>query len=1016
MRSFWKIFLITAVSLISMLVIALSIVSWLVFTPERVTPIVRKQAAKFLTCQTEIGEVDLTLFSTYPDLGLKIKDFALINPVAHAPTDTLVSVDELIGIMDAEAWRKRKELILVGLELTGGSINLFTDSLGNTNYDVVAPDTTPSPEEDPDKEMPVIDIRNVVLDDVNLQYNDLSSRLSAVIRNLTAEIAGSLEQDHISGKVNLATPGISLAYAGEKYLDQASLGLDIPVDLVPSHQHVQLNNAKISLNGLDLLLRGTLENDTINRIITTDINYQFSSWPLGSMMAMVPPSLQANFKGIDADGLLTSEGSIRGTMNDSVMPLMDIRLLLEKGSMNYTGFPLPLHDIEGDITFHSDLRTDALSYVQINGLRARTPRSSIQVAGLVNQLFTDIHCDLTTNNRLLLDEFAPMIPDSMNVKLAGSAAGEVKANFSLSQLKEMQLDKMKLSGSITLSDLNAVYDSLSLQTNRSKIDFSLPNRNGSGQKTDFVAATFLADNLSAGKLEGYQASLQNAAIQLETSDIRDTTRIPDLLFSFTLDAILAELDTMSLEIIQPDGRLSISPRAGAPDQPRIRVSYTGDRLTTHLGQNSVRVKEINFDTDILNDNTQENFFLRWLARGLVDFNEGSIILSGFPHTIEIPSIQMNFEPEAFRIDEASLIIDKSDFQLTGELNNILSYFLGDSLLRGEFSFVSDTTDIEQIMALVSGLGSSDSTSAENPEPENGDTTYQGPFIVPQGIDVLLNTDIDIATYGIDTATNITGNVHVKDGILVLDELAFETPAARMQLTSMYRTPRKNHLYLGLDYHMLDIEIGELLDMIPDIDSLMPMLRSFEGEGEFHIAVETYLDSMYNIKKSTLRGASSIKGDDLVLLDGETFSEIAKKLRFSKKTENKVDFLSAEFTIFRNEIDIYPFLIVMDKYQAVISGRHNFDMTFDYHVSIVDSPLPIKLGVDIKGDMEDLNVDLVKCRYAEYFRPTARKEVERKKLELRKLIREALTRKVKDKGEDQEEEEEQEEENENEIVP
>ena len=44
--------------------------------------------------------------------------------------------------------------------------------------------------------------------------------------------------------------------------------------------------------------------------------------------------------------------------------------------------------------------------------------------------------------------------------------------------------------------------------------------------------------------------------------------------------------------------------------------------------------------------------------------------------------------------------------------------------------------------------------------------------------------------GIDTATNITGNVQVHDGILVLDGLTFKTPAARMQLTAMYRTPTK----------------------------------------------------------------------------------------------------------------------------------------------------------------------------------------------------------------------------------
>ena len=315
-------------------------------------------------------------------------------------------------------------------------------------------------------------------------------------------------------------------------------------------------------------------------------------------------------------------------------------------------------------------------------------------------------------------------------------------------------------------------------------------------------------------------------------------------------------------------------------------------------------------------------------------------------------------------------------------------------MRGKFDFVSEKTDVAQLMALTSGIGSYDSTSVNKYENTTVDTALTGPYMVPKKIDVILNASVRLATLGVDTATNIKGAVQVHDGVLLLDGLTFDTPAARMQLTAMYRTPRKNHLFIGIDYHMLDVEIAQLLKMIPDIDTLMPMLRSFGGRGEFHIAAETYMDSLYNIKKSTLRGASSITGNNLVLMDGETFSEIAKTLRFSKKTENKIDSLSAEFTIFRNEIDVYPFLIVMDKYKAVIAGRHNFDMSFDYHVSVVDCPLPVKLGVDIKGNEDNLTYNLAKCRYAEYFRPTSRHEVEKKQLELRKMIQEMLAEKVK----------------------
>jgi hypothetical protein len=182
-------------------------------------------------------------------------------------------------------------------------------------------------------------------------------------------------------------------------------------------------------------------------------------------------------------------------------------------------------------------------------------------------------------------------------------------------------------------------------------------------------------------------------------------------------------------------------------------------------------------------------------------------------------------------------------------------------------------------------------------------------------------------------------------------------------------------------------------MIPELDSIMPMLRSFKGKGEFHMAVETYTDSLYNLKKSTLRGACSIKGQNLVLMDGQAFTDIAKTLRFSKKTKNMVDSLSAEFTIFKQEIDIYPFLISMDKYKAVVSGRHNMDMSFNYHISLVDSPLPIKLGVDVSGTIDNLKYRPAKCKYAQMYRPAARGEVKNKQLELRRIIREALTQKV-----------------------
>jgi hypothetical protein len=216
----------------------------------------------------------------------------------------------------------------------------------------------------------------------------------------------------------------------------------------------------------------------------------------------------------------------------------------------------------------------------------------------------------------------------------------------------------------------------------------------------------------------------------------------------------------------------------------------------------------------------------------------------------------------------------------------------------------------------------------------------------------------------------------------------------MQLTGIYRSERRNHLFAGLDFHLLNIDIAKLIDLVPAVDTIVPMLKSFAGQAQFHIAAETYLRADYSPKMSTLRAAAAIEGKDLVLLDSETFSTIAKYMMFNKKTENIVDSIAVEMTVFRNEVDLYPFLISMDKWQAVLSGRHNLDNSFNYHISLTDCPLPVRLGLDVKGTFDNLKFDLVPCKYKALYKPEKQGATEKQTLALKKIISDSLKDNVK----------------------
>ncbi|MBR1631060.1 MAG: hypothetical protein IJ680_04315, partial [Paludibacteraceae bacterium] len=356
-----------------------------------------------------------------------------------------------------------------------------------------------------------------------------------------------------------------------------------------------------------------------------------------------------------------------------------------------------------------------------------------------------------------------------------------------------------------------------------------------------------------------------------------------------------------------------------------------------------------------------------------------------------PNISLNYSNQLFDIKKSEFVIGNSDFHLSGTLEDVGEYIAHEGFLSGDLTFTSDMTDVNELMDLFSGVGADSAMQADMLAAADKDESEGNPFIVPQNMNIALHTDIKNARIGRELAYNLGGNVYLQDGTVILEEIGFICQAAKLQLTGIYRTPRRNHIYLGADIHLLDIHIAEMLRMFPDVDTMLPMLSTFSGNAEFHMAVETYMNAKYELKPSTTIGALSIRGDSLELLDNQTFSKIARLLLFKRRGKMVADSISAEITLWNKEIDIYPFLIAINNYRAAVGGRHNLDMTYDYHVSLLR---PLRLGVNARTKNGKLKIGLARCKYAKDFSPTRKNVVESQNMTLRDEIRRALKRTIK----------------------
>jgi hypothetical protein len=981
MKNWLKVLLITTGSIITAVLIVVAVMLWVVFTPSRITPFIEKQLKSQLNCEYGISDIELTFFSTFPRFGIRTGPFFLINPLPGTPNDTVLSASQMLASIDFNAFWKNREIILHEINLENPSLLLYYDADGNANFDVMVPDNEP---DTTDFQFPLalLDIQKVKLNDARIVYADAGMDMVVRLNDVQASLTSTLKKDMIQGKMNIEASRFSFYWDSVNYVIDRKFELKSPYRFGINSQQLTMTNSDLKLMEMPFSMNLMVQVLSDSKEIITDILFASEQLQIVDVMELMQLPFSEYLEGISMQGKMLASGSIKGTMGPNSQPHFLLNLKATDSKFAYESLPYKLHSLSAEALVDIDLADEKKWNIRVDQFSAKTGKSQLAGKAFIDQLMGDMRFDVQARLNLDLQDATPMLPEGMPVKLQGRAAGNLNVGFLYSQFMADRYDLMKVSGTMDVKQLKAKYDTISMESPQAKLNFSWPVKRTGDFMNLIVSSPKLTVTMGSTTKAGFEDLSLNA---FSSNFLHEKMSRLKVRADFAAGEVTAAQDSMSLLIVNPQGKAGY----GQSQQAQINFEYQSDKTLASMGLQQFIAGNMQVKTMINRDMNQQDVLLHWIPQGMINLKDGRLLAHGKMPEMRMPELDLNFSRDEFNIFESKVFLGKSDFALKGKVSNYRDYLKKNGDLRAEFDFISGFTDANQLMSLTSGLG------AENEEADKQATgTTSGPFMVPKGIDVLLRTHIDGAVFAKDTLRDIQGTLAVKDGNLLLESMLFTASAAKMQLTGLYQTPRRNHIFMGLDFHLMDVEIEELLAMIPDVDTIMPMLRSFAGRGEFHMAVETYVDSAYNLKKSTLRGTSSLRGEDLVLMDGETFTEIANKLRFSKKAKNKVDSISAEFSIFRNEVDIYPFMVAMDRYKAVVSGRHNLDMSFDYHISLVESPLPIQLGVDVKGTLDNLKILPVACKYPNLYRPARRNELENKQLEIRRRVREALLEKVK----------------------
>lgn len=553
---------------------------------------------------------------------------------------------------------------------------------------------------------------------------------------------------------------------------------------------------------------------------------------------------------------------------------------------------------------------------------------------------------------------------------------------------------LAVNGAVNRADIN-YKGSLRLRGRNIKVSAknSLPEEGDTSTVSHF-GGNVSADMLSIRDSHGSSVMLRNSSNSFQMIPKRGQPTLPMLTFSSKNRRI--SLTAAGSRVVLTDAGIRAKAAMNTIDRRLRRQAFTDSlaRMYPEIPRDSLFrhymsrrrphdvpewMQEEDFkssDIDIRLDNTIAKYFREWDLNGTIDVRSGTAITPLFPLRNTLEEFKCSFDNDRIAIDRTRLMAGKSEITAKGELTGLRMALLRKGLLKLDIDITSEGMDANELLKAYnagssfkpeSTLISEDISDEEFMEMVMRDTVSHEKksnlIVIPANLNADISIDAEHIRYSDLDIRHATAQLIVKERCVQITNTNARTNMGNISFDGFYSTRSKKDLKTGFSLNLVDITAEKVIDLMPSVDTLMPLLKSFKGLLNCEIAGTARLDTDMNLVMPSINAIMRISGEDLSISDNELFRTLARKLLFKNKNEGTIKKMTVEGIIKDNVFEIFPFVLKMDRYTMAMSGRQNLDMSFKYHVSVLKSPFLIRLGIDLSGkDFDHLKFRIGKAKY------------------------------------------------------
>lgn len=379
------------------------------------------------------------------------------------------------------------------------------------------------------------------------------------------------------------------------------------------------------------------------------------------------------------------------------------------------------------------------------------------------------------------------------------------------------------------------------------------------------------------------------------------------------------------------------------------------------------------------DRSVTGWLRRLKAHGSLAVGRGRVMSRFFPLVARTSGIAMRFTTDSITIDSASFTTGSTSLRLSGTLSNITRAMTSlRQPWRVSLDVDADTFNINEIAEAIfagSDFAANIDSRSHISEHDNDDeiarsirnqtdTTTRKAVIIPGNVEAEMRLRAANVLYSDIWFQRIEGNIGVRGRSVHLNRLAGYTPMGSMSLSALYSAPRPDSLRFAAGMVIRQLHIDRFLHLMPQVDSLLPLLRDVSGIVTADMAMSSELDSLLDLRFHTLEAVMRLSGDSLGVADPRKFEKVAKLLRFKHRDRIMIDHMDVELMVRDSRLDLFPFMFDIDRYRFGVSGSNDLGLNLDYHIAVLKSPIPFRFGVNIKGRPGHVRFSLGRAHFDE----------------------------------------------------